>query len=139
MPNDLVIDGVVVPGRDLTWTAVRSSGPGGQNVNKVATKVELRFDLEGNESLAPDVKARLRSQAAGRLDAEGRLVVFSQLTRNRLRNLRDARDKLAALIAAALVAPKARRPTRPSRAARRRRLEDKRRQSDKKRDRSASH
>jgi ribosome-associated protein len=131
MPTDLHVADIVIPARDISWTAVRSSGPGGQNVNKVATKVELRFDLEGTEALPEAAKARLRTIA--RLDAAGSVLVTSQLTRNRLRNLVDARDKLAALVAAALVTPKKRRPTRPSGGARRRRLEQKRHQSDKKR------
>ena len=121
--------------REIEERFVRASGPGGQNVNKVATKVELRFDLAGTEALSDAVKARLRRLAAGRLDAEGRLFVTSQATRNRVQNLADAREKLAALIAAALVTPKKRKATRPSAGARRRRLEHKRRVSEKKRDR----
>lgn len=131
MLADLHVADLVIPVRDLSWTAVRASGPGGQNVNKVATKVELRFDVDGTEALPAAVKARVR--AAARLDAEGRVLVTSQATRNQLRNLVDARDKLAALIAAALVVPKKRRATRPSAGARRRRLEQKRHQSEKKR------
>lgn len=126
----------MIPGEDLTWTAVRASGPGGQNVNKVSSKVDLRFDLKATRALSARVKARLRKLARGRLDAGGRIVITSQITRNRVRNLQDARDKLAALIAEALVEPKRRRKTKPSRAAQRRRLDGKRRQSDKKRARA---
>jgi ribosome-associated protein len=137
MSSDLVIDDrVVLPGRDLSWTAARSSGPGGQNVNKVATKVVLRFDLPGTEALSPAVKARLRKIARGRLDADGRVVVTSQATRNRVRNLEDAREKLAELVRAALVEPRHRRTTRPSRAARERRLRDKHLRAERKRDRT---
>lgn len=135
MASDLHIDGVVIPARDLQWTAVRASGPGGQNVNKVATKVELRFDLPGTEALPRAVKARLRRLAEKRLDKEGFVVVTSQVTRNRVQNLADARDKLAALVAAALVVPKRRKATKVSRGAKRRRLEAKRKQSDKKKQR----
>ena len=135
MPSDLDIDATtVIPGRDLSWTAVRSSGPGGQNVNKVSTKVVLRFDLPGTTALSDAVKARLRGLA--RLDAEGRVIVTSQATRNRVRNVEDARRKLAELIRAALVEPKARRATKPSRAVRARRLRDKRHHSEKKRERN---
>jgi ribosome-associated protein len=133
MSLDLSIEGgPVIPAEDLSWTAVRSSGPGGQNVNKVATKVVLRFDLRNTTALTPRVKTRLRKLARGKLDAEGRVVISSQATRFRARNLEDARGKLAELIAAALVEPKQRRATKPSRAAKRRRLDDKRRTSEKK-------
>ena len=134
MPADLVVSAaVVIPGEDLSWRAVRASGPGGQHVNKVSTKVDLRFDLPGTTALSEATKARLRTMPAVRLDAEGRVVVQSQLTRNRVRNLRDARAKLAQLIRAALAAPRRRRPTRPSPAANRRRLDAKRRRADQKR------
>jgi ribosome-associated protein len=123
---------VVVPAAALSWTSVRASGPGGQNVNKVATKVILRFDPE-KTALSEAVKRRLRALAERRLDADGRVQIVSQATRNRIQNLADARQRLAELIRRALVAPKRRRVTQPSRSARRRRVEQKRRQSDKKR------
>ncbi|MBW2458728.1 MAG: aminoacyl-tRNA hydrolase [Deltaproteobacteria bacterium] len=133
MPTDLHIRGtVVIPGDDLSWRAVRASGPGGQHVNKVSTKVELRFDLAGTSAIHGRVKARLRRLAPNRIDSEGQLVITSQLTRNRVRNLEDARHKLALLILDALPEPKSRRPTRPTRSSQRRRLDHKRRQSDKK-------
>ena len=136
MPADLRIDSTtVIPGDDITWTAVRSSGPGGQNVNKTSTKVVLRFNLSGTRALTTSVKARLRKLARGKFDAEGHILISSQATRNRVRNLEDARDKLAALIARALPEPKRRRATKPSRGAKRRRLDAKKRQSDKKRSR----
>lgn len=126
---------VLLPESELTVRAVRSSGPGGQNVNRVSTKVELTFDLPGSSALDAAVKARLAALAKHRLDAEGRLVVTSQLTRSQVQNLEDARQKLAALVRAALAVPKRRRPTRPSRGAKERRLSDKRREGDKKRER----
>jgi ribosome-associated protein len=136
MPNLVVHPGIVVPERELAWTAVRASGPGGQNVNKVSSKVELRFDFEASSALPASVKARLRALAEHRLDAEGRILITSQVTRNQPQNLTNARQRLAELIAKALVVPKRRRPTRPSRAAKRARLNDKRVQSKKKQSRA---
>jgi len=132
----VVRPGITVPERELEWTAVRASGPGGQNVNKVSSKVELRFDFENSSAFGAAVKARLRSLAQHRLDSDGRILIVSQVTRNQPQNLEDARQRLAELIARALVAPKPRRPTKPSRAAKRRRVNDKRVNSQKKQSRA---
>ena len=121
-----VTDTVRVLAAALSVRAVRASGPGGQNVNKVATKIDLRVDLDGIEGLPDAARARLAARARHRLDAEGRLVVTSQATRNQARNLEDARDKVRALIAAALVRPRSRTATRPTATAREQRLGAKR-------------
>ena len=126
MTEAIVITDVVrVPPGALSVRAVRASGPGGQHVNKVATKIDLRVDLDLVEGLSDAVRARLRLLARNRLDAEGRLVVTSQATRNQARNLEDARARVADLLRAALAAPRRRVRTRPTAGARRRRLDDK--------------
>jgi len=127
-----------VPAADLSWRAVRASGPGGQNVNKVSSKVELRFDLPGSAALDEGVKARLRALARGRLDADGRIVIVSQVTRDQAKNLADARAKLADLVARALVPPRPRKPTRPTAGSRERRLREKQHRARRKADRRAT-
>jgi ribosome-associated protein len=114
--------GILVPEGAIDWRAVRSSGPGGQNVNKVASKVELRVDLGLVSGLTAPARARLSAIAAARLDASGRLLVTSQRTRDQLRNLEDAREKVKKLVERAMRAPRPRRLTQPSPAAVERRL-----------------
>ena len=131
--DDLEITaGLTVPARFLDWSAVRASGPGGQNVNKVASKVVLRFDFEACSVLAPDARERLRNLAKNRLDAEGWITIAAQTERDQPRNLEHALARLRELIRAALVRPRKRRPTRPTNASRKRRLNDKRHTSEKK-------
>ena len=129
-------DRVTIPGRDLSWGAARASGPGGQNINKVATKVTLRFDLRGTEALTQTQKRRLRKLAGRRLDADGGVLVTAQAERSQSQNLERARATLRRLVLEALVPPKPRVATKPSRAQKRRRLQDKRRQSEKKQSRA---
>lgn len=128
----LIRSDLIIPERELSVRASRASGPGGQNVNRVSTKIELRFDLPGTSALDAGCKARLRRLAEGRLDADGFVVIASQVTRSQSQNLEDAKARLAELIRAALVVPKRRKKTRPTRASKERRLDQKRRQSQKK-------
>ena len=115
----------VIPDQDLQFHFVRGSGPGGQNVNKVATTAQLRFDLAGTSALAPAVKARLRVLAGQRINAEGALLISARNQRTQEGNKREALARLRALIARACVEPKTRRATRPTYGSQQRRMEHK--------------
>jgi ribosome-associated protein len=128
MPRALdVTEAVRVPARGLSIRSLRSSGPGGQAVNKLATKVVLRVDLDAIQGLSPAARERLRALARPRLDRDGRLVVASQASREQARNLEDAREKVRRLVLEALREPKPRRPTRVPAAVREARLQAKKR------------
>ena len=122
---------------ELQETFVRAPGPGGQNVNKVASAVQLRFDVAASPSLPDDVRARLRRLAGRRLTGEGVLVIDAHRFRTQARNRDDARARLFALIRQAAVTPKPRKATQPSAAVRERRLREKRMRAQIKRARGA--
>jgi ribosome-associated protein len=121
---------------DLSESFIRASGPGGQNVNKVASAVQLRYVLDGARPLPDAVRLRLAKLAGSRLTEDGAIVINAQRFRSQLRNREDALERLLALIRRAAVPPIPRRRTRPSAASRERRLADKARQSRRKRDRT---
>ena len=116
---------LAIPDSELALSFVRASGPGGQNVNKVASAVQLRFDLSANSTLDEGVKARLRKLAGRRLTEEGAILIIARNHRTQEQNRREALERLSDLITQALPAPKTRRATKPTRAARERRLDSK--------------
>jgi ribosome-associated protein len=128
-----ITDTISVDENEITYDFVQASGPGGQNVNKVATAVQLRFDVRASPSLPPDVRERLEQLAGSRLTQDGILVLQAQRFRSQERNRRDALDRLIGLIGQAAQSPRRRRKTKPTAASRRRRLEDKRHRAQVKR------
>lgn len=120
-----ITDEIALADWELIESFSRASGPGGQNVNKVSTAVELRFEAERSPHLAPPVKARLRRIAGRKWTNDGAIVIRAEETRSQVRNREIARERLVEMIRAALVAPKTRRPTNPTPGSQRRRLEAK--------------
>jgi ribosome-associated protein len=118
----IVSPSLVVPDADLTFSAIRSPGPGGQNVNKVATAMQLRFDLRNSQALDAAVKQRIRARAGHRLNEDGTLLFVARAHRSQERNRADAMERLRELILASLEPPRPRKATRPTRAAKERRL-----------------
>jgi ribosome-associated protein len=128
-----VTDRISIDENEIAETFVRSSGPGGQNVNKLSTAVQLRFDVRNSPSLPDDVRMRLERLAGRRLTREGVLVLIAQNHRTQERNRADALERLLELIREAAVRPVPRRPTRPTRASKERRIDTKKRRSGVKR------
>jgi ribosome-associated protein len=132
-----ITEDLSIPDEEVAFTTSRSGGPGGQNVNKLETRVTLRFDLAGSPSLSEEQKARLRERLATRITKDGILQVTAQRHRTQAANREAAVERFAELLRENLREEPPRKQTRPSRAAKARRLEAKRRQSQRKRERSA--
>jgi ribosome-associated protein len=128
--------GIEIPDTDLEVAFIRSAGPGGQNVNKVASAVQLRFALGRNTTLRDDVKARLRALAGQRLTDADEILITSRAQRSQEQNRRDAEERLCDLVRRALIVPKKRFATKPTRASKERRLDTKSRSQRTKRLRS---
>ena len=137
MPPLIITPDVVIPDAEFEWKFIRSSGPGGQNVNKVASAVQLRFLLPVNTSLPVAARNRLRRLAGQRLIDDGSILLRASGERSQEQNRRDALDRLAELIRAALVEPKVRTKTRPTRASKERRIDSKKRRGSTKQGRGA--
>lgn len=136
MSEDLVLpNGRVIPSEAMHVTSARASGPGGQHVNRTETKIHLSFDPRKVPWIDAGTRLRITALAGRNVDSEGCVVITSQEHREKLRNLESARQKLGELVQKALVRPKKRIATKPSKAAKRRRLDDKRKLSEKKQNR----
>lgn len=129
--NDLVITPrLTIPAAELAMSFARSGGSGGQNVNKVSSKVDLRWNIETSAALGPEDRAWLLQKLRSRLTSDGTLIVTSTLTRDQIQNRDDAEAKLVEIVRAALVRPIPRRATKPTRGSKRRRVADKRHKAE---------
>ncbi|MBX3438576.1 MAG: aminoacyl-tRNA hydrolase [Planctomycetaceae bacterium] len=131
--DDVVVSETIrIPRSELTLQFSRSGGPGGQNVNKVSSRVQLRWNVLSTPSLPAEVRERLEAHHRRRITATGELIITSSRYRDQPRNIEDCLEKLRELIVAAAATPRRRRPTKPSAGARRRRLQAKRERSERK-------
>ena len=121
---------IVIPDEEFEWKFIRASGPGGQNVNKVSSAVQLRFLLPLNTSLPVAARNRLRRLAGRQINDDGTILINARTTRSQEQNRREALDRLSELVRAALVEPKIRKKTRPTKASKERRIESKKRRAD---------
>lgn len=129
--DDLAVDGYLIPARDLEWRFDPSGGPGGQHANRASSRVELSFDLRSSGAFPSDLREQMVGRLGGRAP-DGVIRVVAADSRSQWRNRQTARRRLAGLLEESMRKPRKRRPTKPGRAARERRLEDKRRRSEKK-------
>jgi ribosome-associated protein len=129
---------ITIADDELEWRFIRSPGPGGQNVNKVATSVQLRFLLQNNTTIAAGPRQRLQRMAGQKLNTDGSILIVARSTRSQDQNRRDAAERLTEMIRAALIAPKTRKKTRPTRASQERRIESKKRRGATKHNRGSN-
>jgi ribosome-associated protein len=133
LSDDLIInERITIPGWEFDYSSSRSSGPGGQSVNKTNSRISLRWHIDSSSALTPGQKTRVKRKLKTRLDSAGYLAIHAETDRSQLRNKELARERLGQLVVDALVIPKRRRATRPSRAAKERRIEGKKQLSVKK-------
>ncbi|MFN0198492.1 MAG: alternative ribosome rescue aminoacyl-tRNA hydrolase ArfB [Planctomycetaceae bacterium] len=123
---------VSIPHKEFDWEYVRASGPGGQNVNKVNSKVRLSWNLLASTSIPDEIRERMRTRYTSRINNEGHLVISSQRYRDQLRNKLDCLEKLQALLTTVLQPPKRRKPTRPTKGSKERRLTEKKQRAERK-------
>jgi ribosome-associated protein len=135
MPDIVVTPRLTIPASELSMSFARSGGPGGQNVNKVSSKVELRWNVTTSSALTADDRALILEKLKSRLTTDGTLIITSTLTRDQLKNRDDAQSKLALILRTALHRDKPRRETKPTKSSKRRRVADKRHRSEIKKNR----